>query len=167
MVIFGAGVLTGGLLVNYVDHSHPKNVRIAFGRQTRERQAANHDRNRSRADSHRPRLPEMLRQAIFCSSSTMNFKLTPEQHAAIRKIIAEGQEQQSRNLDERRPENAPGRGTGPATSARNLTPEQQKQFDELMKRSAPHRPPHDQHPPGSPSAADQYPAAAGRTPRRN
>ena len=78
VVIFGTGVITGGLLVNYVQHLQ--------------------------------RLDEELH-------------LAADQHEAILKLIDEGQNQIRKVIQDSRLE-----------IREVLTPEQQKQFDELIKR---------------------------------
>ena len=91
VVIFGAGVLTGGLLVNYVDHSLLKNVRLPFAGARLQSQPGGHDPLRPE-EFPRPRSPEMLKKE-FVERFDNALKLTPAQHDAIQKIIAEGQEQ--------------------------------------------------------------------------
>lgn len=116
VVIFGAGVMTGGLLVNYVVQA---------------RSGGHHP--------HRPAdftpSPEILKtNFVQCLDNAVH--LTPQQRGKIEKIIAEGQERnhelwklvfpqfRSVILDVRR------------HIRDTLTPAQQKQFDELVKRPA-------------------------------
>jgi len=124
IVIFGAGVMTGGLLVNYVDHARPVNHRPPSGPREPEDVV--------------PR-PDILKSNfVQCLDDAVH--LSPAQRDKIEKIVADGQ-QRNHNLwklvspqfhtviqDVRR------------RIRDTLTPEQQKQFDKLMKRS-PRRPP--------------------------
>ena len=141
VVIFGAGVFTGGLLVNSIQHSHPKN---------NHRQPAN-DEARSPAEAHetqsrtnslvnlpRPRPPEILGDK-FVQQLDDALQLTPDQRASIQKIITDGQE---RNHSIWTNNSAQMREVIQDVRHRVrelLTVDQQKQFEDLMKR-APRRP---------------------------
>lgn len=103
IVIYGAGVMTGGLLVNHVDHQ-----------------------NAPRRELSRPRAPEIWRRE-FVSHLDKALKLTPEQHAAIQRIVRDGQNSMHRTMQETR-----------LKIRAQLTPEQQRKFDELW-RHPPHR----------------------------
>jgi Spy/CpxP family protein refolding chaperone len=116
-VIFGCGVVTGGLLVNYVEHAHPETRRPYAG----------------------PR-PQMLNRQ-FVEQLDAGLHLTPEQREKIGKIIAAGQE---RNRDLWKLVSPQFRGVMQDVRQRIravLTPEQKKQFEELMRQFPPHRPP--------------------------
>ncbi len=134
VVIFGAGVLTGGLLVNYVVHEH--------------------------RTLPRPLPPEMWRKD-FIEHLDKALMLTPEQHAAISKIIAEGQE---RNREIWRTNAAPKmRQVMEQVHQRiraELTPEQQKRFEKMLRSFAPHHPPRDEKPPGPPPSTNSVPSTA-------
>jgi len=123
VVIFGAGVLTGGLLVNCVVHEH----RPSSG----------------------PRSPETWRKD-FVGHLDKALKLTPEQHAAISKIVAEGQER-NREIWRQEMEQVHQR------IGAELTPEQQKKFEAMTKQFAPHGPPRDRPPAGPPPATNNVP----------
>jgi Spy/CpxP family protein refolding chaperone len=155
MVIFGAGVLTGGLLVNYVDQGHQENGRFAFWKANPRAPAADPSQAQP-GDLPHPRTPEMWRKD-FLEHLDEKLKLTPEQHAAISKIIAEGQEQNREIWTNVAPRMHQEMELVQQRIREELTPEQQKQFAALIKQSAPHRPPHDQHPPGSPPATNNIP----------
>ena len=122
VVIFGCGVVTGGLLVNYVERAHPE-IRRPFA-------GARHDRPGSQ-ESQLPR-PQMLNQQ-FVEQLDAALHLTPEQREKIGKIIADGQE---RNRDLWRLVSQDVRQRIRAV----LTPEQRKQFEGLMKQLSPRRP---------------------------
>ena len=91
VVIFGAGVFTGGLLVNYVDHPHPRNIHTPGG----DGYQFPADRNR-RQPMIRPICPVRVCRKFWasnsCNSWTRMLQLTPDQRAAIQKIITDGQE---------------------------------------------------------------------------
>lgn len=161
-VIFGAGVLTGGLLVNYVDHAQGGNGRFPFWR--REPHAQPGDRGPSHPrDLPRPRSPELWRKE-FIGHLDRTLQLTPEQHAAISKIIAEGQE---RNRQIWRTNAAPKmRQVMEQVHQRiraELTPEQQKKFDEMVRQFASHHQSHRQRPPRPPPSTNQAPPPEGGT----
>ena len=118
VVIFGAGVLTGGLLVNYVQHSHPKGLRKSVA----ETRSATPSQGAHPADTTKPRLPELLSKQ-FLQRLEEGLQLTAAQHDAIQKSLTEGQNQIRKVMQDSRLE-----------IRALLTPEQQKQFDELMKR---------------------------------
>jgi hypothetical protein len=119
IVIFGAGVFSGGLLVNYVDHSRPRLVRPQT---TPPPQQDNVPR------------PEVLK-TNFVQRLDDALNLTPEQKGEIEQIIAEGQ-QRNRDLWQ---QIAPQvRGVAQDTRQRIravLTDEQKKQFEELLRRT--------------------------------
>ncbi len=121
VVIFGAGVFTGGLLVNFVDHSHPKNFHRPVPAATNSvAPATNLNLTKS------ARLPEILSKP-FVEQLSDELQLTPAQRAAIESIIAESQGQMRKAVQAVR--------QGAREKIREqLDPAQQKQFDELMKR---------------------------------
>lgn len=119
IVIFGAGVITGGLLVNYVQHARPKLIHKASA-------VASHapatNQAAHAADAVKQRPPEILSKQ-FLQRLEEELQLTPEQHDAIQKSISEGQNQMRKVMQDSRLE-----------IRALLTLEQQKQFDVLMKR---------------------------------
>lgn len=141
VVIFGAGVFTGGLLVNYIRESHVRNGEPhhppspAVG-------------SNSVAVNNPPRLPEMLSKPFLPKLDDL-LHLSSDQHKAIEKIISDAQGQMHKVSQDTR---LAIRGA--------LTPDQRSQFDDLMKRQV-------KKPPGvtngvesvtSPKAAGQEPA---------
>ena len=158
VVIFGAGVLTGGLLV-YVDHSPLQNVRLPFMGARLHSQPGGHGQSQPE-EFPRPRSPEMLRKE-FVERLDSTLKFTPAQHNAIHKIITEGQER-NREI---------WTNSGVAPKMRQvmedvqrriraeLTPDQQKQFEALIKQPAPRRPARDKMPPGFPASTNPPPPA--------
>jgi hypothetical protein len=161
VVIFGAGVLTGGLLVNDIDHSFLQNVRLPFVGTGPHPQTEGHDQLRPE-EFPRPRSPEMLKKE-FIERFDNALKLTPAQHDAIQKIITEGQEQNHQIWT----------NSGVAPKMRRvmeevqqqiraqLTPDQQKQFETLVKQLAPRHPPRGKTPPDLPPPTNSPPPGPG------
>jgi Spy/CpxP family protein refolding chaperone len=124
VVIFGAGVITGGLLVNYVQHSNQKPQRPKAVAPI----AANTVRTVTTnqpppvAETNKLRPPEILSKQ-FLQQLDDSLHLKTEQREAIQKIIGEGQNQIRKVVQDSRLE-----------IREVLTPEQRKQFDELVKR---------------------------------
>jgi len=125
VVIFGAGVITGGLLVNYVQHSHPKTARKPVATSEVHASVTNQvatNQVARAADAPKLRPPEILSKQ-FLQRLKDELHLTAEENDAIQKIIAEGQNQIRKVMQDSRLE------------IRDvLTTEQQKQFDDLVKR---------------------------------
>jgi uncharacterized membrane protein len=114
-VIFGAGVLTGGLLVNYVQHAaivqsrkKPAPVRVNAGN--------------GLAENNRPHLPANLSKQFLVKLDEA-LKLRPKQRETIRKILGDGQSQVCKVIQDSRLE-----------IRKVLTPGQRREFDELIKR---------------------------------
>jgi Spy/CpxP family protein refolding chaperone len=112
--------------VNYVQHCSAKPpVRKSEAKAAMHAAAAPVTTNASPrpADTGKlPRLPEVLSKQ-FLQSLDEGLHLTAEQHEAIQKIITEGQNLMRKTIQDARLE-----------IREELTPEQRKQFDELMKR---------------------------------
>jgi Spy/CpxP family protein refolding chaperone len=121
VVIFGTGVITGGLLVNYVQHSPSKAARPKPAVTAVVRPAATNQTPRV-ADNAKPKPPEILRKQFLQQLDELLY-LKADQHEAIQKIINEGQNLMRKVVQDARLE-----------IREVLTPEQLKQFDELMKR---------------------------------
>jgi hypothetical protein len=157
LVIFAAGVVTGGLLVNYTDHAKPR-PRPDWRPLPPETSSRVIEPGTGR-EPIRPAgvpgaVPQFLRKE-FLERLDREVNLTPEQRGRIEQIIREGQER-NREIWERvspelRKEIADTRKQIQAV----LRPEQRARFDELMKRpqrravepGAPDRTrPHEQYP---------------------
>jgi uncharacterized membrane protein len=136
VVIFSAGVITGGLLVNYVQHPYHKPVRSKAVVNPPPRVAVT---NSHPVDNVKPRLPESLSRQFLLKLDEV-LALQPEQRESIQKIISEGQNQMRKVMQDARLE-----------IREVLTPEQRQQFDELIKR-----PP--RKPPAGTNAAPNVPA---------
>lgn len=116
VLIFGAGVFTGGILVNYVKQPHPRPVkRPPAVAQTNSVSATN--------PVVRPLKPPEILSKEFLQRLNGDLQLTKEQHEAIQKIISDGQNQIRKAVQDARLE-----------IREVLTPEQRVQFDELVKR---------------------------------
>ena len=127
IVIYGAGVVTGGLLVNHVHHSYAKNQKRteAAAPSTNSISQTN---SQGQAASKSARMPEILSKQ-FLQRLDAELHLTPDQHDAVQKIITDSQNLMHKTMLDARLE-----------IREQLTPEQRSQFDELVKRP-PRRPP--------------------------
>jgi hypothetical protein len=137
IVIFGAGVFTGGFLVNQVQH--PRRARqlppIAS--------STNSITNTNATDIAFADLPGPLRAEIlnrqFVGQLSNRLDLTPEQSEKIQKIIAQAQ-QNSRDLWKLAAPQFQVLWRDTRQQIRDtLTPEQRKQFEQLLKQHTPHR----------------------------
>jgi uncharacterized membrane protein len=126
IVIFGAGVVTGGLLVHHVQHPYMKMARAKLLASEVHAPATNNPHLHV-ADPAKNRPPEILGKQ-FLQQLDEKLQLTPEQHEAIQKIIGESQNQMRKVIQDARLEIRDA-----------LTPEQQPPFDEMLKRPF-HRP---------------------------
>ena len=137
VVIFGAGVLTGGLLVNYVEQSHPKDIQRPPGELNPHPQANNRDHDQpDPQDLPKPRPPEILSKQ-FMQQLDKALHFTPEQRAAIAKIVTDGQERNHEIWTNVAPQFHKGLQDVRQQIREQLTPEQRKQFEELLKRFRP------------------------------
>lgn len=117
IVIFGAGVVTGGLLVNYVDHGRPANHRPANPREPEEFVPA----------------PEILK-TNFIQRLDNSLHLTTDQRAQIEKIIADGQSQNQKLWKMVAPQFRPIMQDTRQKIRAVLTDEQKKEFEQLLHR---------------------------------
>lgn len=117
VVIFGAGVITGGLLVNYAQQNSKKPPRNKPAVTVEAKSAGTHQ-----AENAKPRPPEILSKQ-FLQQLNESLQLTTEQRDEIRKIIADGQNQIRKAVQDARLE-----------IREVLAPEQKELFDELIKR---------------------------------
>ena len=114
LLIFGAGVFTGGLLVNYVQKPHPK---AAAPRKNPAPTAEARLTATNQVSSTNEPPKRCLKQL------DTELKLTPAQRDSIGKIIEDGQNQMRKAMQDARLE-----------IREVLTPEQRQQFDDLVKR---------------------------------
>ena len=135
VVIFGAGELTGGLLVNYVEQSHPKDIQRLPDEGNPQPEANNRDHDQPRPqDLPKPRLPEMLGKQ-FVQQLDKTLRLTPEQRAAVAKIVADGQERNREIWTNVAPQMHKILQDVRQQIREQLTPEQTKQFEEIDRKS--------------------------------
>lgn len=144
VVIFGAGVGTGGLLVNHADHAHSRNFHRPAAATNAVVQAG------SVSQPKLPRLPEIMSKD-FTEKLDGFLQFTPEQRAAIEKIMADSQGQVRKAVQDLRQD-------ARQKIRELLTPDQQKQFDELMKHP-PHRPQNGTNSPVREFAPTNFPVA--------
>ncbi len=158
VVIFGAGVLTGGLLVDYVSHPHQKNPR---------RPQANAGARAAATNAIPPRVIEIPRPPLaekmgkqFVQQLNDTLQLTPEQRVKIEKIIAEGQDRNRQLWTNVAPKMRAVMEEVNQQIRAELTPEQLKPFEELLRRP-PRRPSGTNAPPASlrPATPTNAPAA--------
>ena len=132
IVIFGAGVITGGLLVNYVNYSHAR--------------PAHHPA--MTADAHAPatsppphqiELPRQLHpleilDKDFLAKIDAVLHLSPEQSIAIKKILADGQEQNHAIWTNSTAQMRKVMQDSRRQIRDQLTKEQQKDFENMLKQ---------------------------------
>jgi len=154
VVIFGAGVLTGGLLVDYVSHSHQKNPH---------RPPANGGARSATNNPPQVRLPEIPRPPLaekmgkqFVQQLNDTLQLTPEQRVKIGKIIAEGQDRNRELWTNVAPKMRAVMEEVNQQIRAELTPEQLKSFEELLKHP-PRRPSGTNTPPANPKSSTNAP----------
>jgi hypothetical protein len=118
VLIFGAGVFTGGFLINTFKPVHNNSAK-------KSQHAESAATTNSAASTQRPlnaHPPELLSKA-FLQRLDDELHLTSEQHDAIQKFINDGQNEMRKVVQDARLE------------IRDvLSPDQQKQFDDLVKR---------------------------------
>jgi Spy/CpxP family protein refolding chaperone len=131
VVIFGAGVFTGGLLVNFVDHSHQKNPHHSQAN-AGAHAATNNAVPPRWAEIPPPRLAEKLGKQ-FVQQLNDELQLTPEQREKIEKLIAEGQERNRQIWTNVAPKMRAVMQEVNQQIRAELTPEQLKAFEEMLK----------------------------------
>lgn len=150
VLIFGAGVFTGGMLVDYVKQNHPRmGVRRQNGNSTA---PASPSTNGFSAQAKPVRPPEMLTKE-FLQRLDNDLRLTKEEHEAVQKIIGDGQNQMRKVLQDVRLE----------MREALTTQAKRDQFDELVKRPF-HKPIFATNAPPSAPATPISPATATNAP---
>ena len=124
VVIFAAGVFTGGLLVNVIKET------------PRSREPRTH------AEAKMPEPPMAARlNKEFLKQLDEKLELTPDQHEKIQKIVAEGQERNHALWTNVAPKMREVMQDVNRQIRQQLSPKQQKDFEELVKQfHPPHRP---------------------------
>jgi hypothetical protein len=133
VVIFGTGVISGGLLVNYVDVSHIKVAQSAPAQLdvTNALPQISTNSPSKPANAARPRLPEILSKQ-FVDRLEKDLQLTLGQRADIEKIIADGQDDMRKAVQNVRQD-------ARQKIREKLTEPQKKQFDDLFKQYRPNK----------------------------
>ena len=121
VLIFGAGVFSGGILVDYVKQARP-HVAAARKPPTTQPSPTNTPSPANASVTHPPSPPQVLSKD-FLQRLDGEIDLTKEQHDAIQKIISDGQNEMRKVLQDSRLE-----------IREVLTAAQRDQFDTLMKR---------------------------------
>jgi Spy/CpxP family protein refolding chaperone len=117
MVIFGTGVVTGGLLVRHAEH----------GRERRPPHAANvvHPAQPT---------PAGIMRIEFLRRMERELDLSPEQREPINQILKQGQERTKKLMETIEPRRREEFKKTIEDFRTVLTPEQRKRFDELVKQ---------------------------------
>ena len=118
VLIFGAGVFTGGMLVNFVKQGHPHQV--AKHPATPPNTPAT---NTVAPQVHPPVRPPEILSKDFLQRLDTELRLSKDEHEAIQKVISEGQNEMRKVVQDARLE-----------IREVLTADQRQQFDDLMKR---------------------------------
>ena len=161
VVIFGAGVITGGLLVNHVPGRQLGQVEPSSAEPNAQLAADNHGPARSPEVS-LPRLAERLSKELV-RRLDKSLHLTMVQSNSIAKIVADGQERNHVIWTNVAPQMRKVMQDVNQQIRAELTPVQLKQFEELMKQSRPtgHRP---QPSPASRASTNEPPMVAPTNP---
>ncbi len=157
VVIFGTGVLTGGLLIHCAHCKSPGNAEPpAAGASVRP--SADNRGPGVKPEIPLPKLAERLSKD-FVSRLDVALHLSPAQREVIAKIVADGQERNHALWTNVAPEMRKVMQDVRQQIRAELTPEQLKQFEELMKQHPPRRAPGTNAPPGV--SAPTHPPAPG------
>jgi hypothetical protein len=115
MLIFGTGVVTGGLLVHHADRSR--------------------ERHPQRATPTRPTptSPAGLMRLDFLRRAQRELDLTPEQHESIERILKEGQERTKKIMETVEPRRREEFRKTMEEFRAVLTPEQRNRLDAIVK----------------------------------
>jgi hypothetical protein len=119
VLIFGAGVFTGGILVDYVKQARP-HPGVVHAKPPVTPSPVPPTNNPAVSATRQP--PQVLSKE-FLQRLDGDLHLTKDQHEAVQKIISDGQNEMRKVMQDSRLE-----------IREVLTPEQREQFDELMKR---------------------------------
>jgi hypothetical protein len=145
MVIFGTGVVTGGLLVRHAEH----------GRDRRPPHAANAARPAQMPS------PGLMRLE-FLRRMERELDLAPGQREPVDKILKEGQERMRKLMETVEPRRREELKRTVEEFRGVLTPEQQKRFDDLLKQQQQHA--REQRKAGTPRERSPQTPPPGTTP---
>jgi len=136
LVIFGTGVVTGGLLVDHTHHSH------------RSFENAPHPPEIPMPKPIAERIGKQLIQQL-----NDKLQLTPEQKEKIQKIVADGQERNHAIWTNAAPQMRAVIQDVHQQIREQLTPEQKEQFEDLLKHPpTPRKPGSTNAPPNAPAS---------------
>ena len=121
VLIFGAGVFTGGMLVDYVKRARPRPV--ASHPVAMVPTNALTATNLAGFVAARPLRPPEILSKDFLQRLEAQLPLTKEEHDSVQKIISDGQNEMRKVVQDSRLE-----------IREVLTPDQRIQFDDLLKR---------------------------------
>ena len=137
LVIFVAGVVTGGLLVSYSDRAQHKPHRLWPREVSTHRSDTKQPTTTPRETFTPPKLSGAMPQGLrmdFLRNLDREIQLTDEQRARIEKIITEGQEHNKQLWNRVLPEMRREMQETKERIRAELKPEQVKRFEELMKQ---------------------------------
>jgi uncharacterized membrane protein len=120
VLIFGAGVFTGGMLVDYVKQNHP---RMAVRRQNATVPPFVLPATNPPPAAVRPTRPPEILSKEFLQRLDGELRLNKDEHEAVQKIITDGQNQMRKVLQDARLE-----------MREAVAAEKRQQFDDLIKR---------------------------------
>lgn len=157
LVIFAAGVMTGGLLVVHVNRVNARHLRRVVNALE-----SWHPRGRDIMNPGDQAVPLMLeRQRIeFILKVHRELELTPQQRERIEKIVREGQEKTKALWEKVAPELQNEMREVREKIRAELTPEQRAKFEKLLKQHPLRRP----EPPPGPSRGPRDTPPPGEAP---
>jgi hypothetical protein len=165
IVIFGAGVVTGGVLVSHGDRMKiQRALRQSAARgnnwQPAPRDAVEHDSRELRPMLEQQRMNFMLR-------TSRDLELTPVQREHIEKIVREGQERTKEFWEKAAPELRKNLQEVREQIQTELTPPQRIKFEEILKQQRQARTQDQPTGPGRPQNPNQpFPQRDGTRPQR-
>jgi len=145
VVIYGAGVITGGLLVTHADRAKLRQIRARVAA-AQPAQWTLPLREFPRRAEKELQLSLEQRRMEFLLNVTRELGLSPEQRERIERLIRESQER-TRQLWERVGPQMRKEPVEVEKIREELTPQQRKRFEELMKRQRPPRRSEEARPP--------------------
>jgi hypothetical protein len=133
VVIFGAGVGTGGLLVNYADRAKIQRVIRQQAARTNWQLGPREVLQRGERELR----PMMEKQRMdFTLRASRELQLTPEQQEHVEQIVREGQERTRVFWEKAAPELHKHLQDVREQIRAELTPEQRKKFEQLLRQQA-------------------------------
>jgi hypothetical protein len=134
VVIFGAGVVTGGLLVNHANHARLRQLRAHLAAPAPAQPWSPPLREFPRRPEQELQLSFEQRRMEFLLNATRELKLSPQQRERIEQHVRESQEQTRKLFDQVKPQIRKELADVTEKMRQELTPDQRKRFEELLKR---------------------------------